>query len=265
MLSLFGWLCTVLMGVSLGVLGAGGSILTIPILVYLFGINASLATSYSLIIVAVTALVGTLLHYRAVNLKTSLSLALPAIVSVYVTRRFFVPWIPSVFMIGPVVVEKDSFILLVFVSIMLLSAVSMIRPSQTEPNQPPSIQHPAIKLGVILLESVVIGVITALVGAGGGFLIVPALVLINRLDIKVAIASSLFIIVIKSLTGFIGDIQSGVIINYGLASQLIGLAAAGMVIGVMISQYSDTDRLKHRFGYFIIGISVLIIMKEFFV
>ncbi|MCY7328560.1 MAG: sulfite exporter TauE/SafE family protein, partial [Saprospiraceae bacterium] len=176
MLQTFGYLGAALMGLSLGLIGGGGSILTVPILVFLFGLPAEIATAYSLFTVGLTSLAGSFTHIRMGNIhwRTALVFGVPAIAAVLITRRFVMPAIPSVlFHVGDFAFTKDIFLLLVFAVLMVLAAGSMIRPRQPRPSG----QEVKFQYALILAEGLVVGFVTGLVGAGGGFLIIPALVI----------------------------------------------------------------------------------------
>lgn len=260
-----GFIAILFMGITLGLLGAGGSILTVPILVYLFEINPILSTSYSLLLVGFIALFGNFFYFKKqqVDFNIAIKFAIPSIISVYLTRRFVLPMIPNNFMIFNIPIEKDLFILFLFAGIMLLSSLAMIKGSHkilTKNNE--FTVNSTFKNIFILIESTVVGFITAMIGAGGGFLIVPALVLLNKIDIKVAIGSSLFIIATKSLIGFIGDIQSGITIDYSLSFTLLSLAIIGMLFGITLNKHMNSSYLKKGFGYFVMLTSILIIVKE---
>ena len=179
----------VLIGVTLGLIGGGGSILTVPVLVYLLGIAPLLATSYSLFIVGTSSLVGALKTARLglVEYRTAVIFGIPAILAVYMTRVYMVPAIPAeVTRMGNFIVTDRMAIMLLFAAMMILAAVSMIRPrkNRTETEGKQQFNYP-----LILLEGVGVGVLTGLVGAGGGFLIIPALVMLSKLPMKMAVGT----------------------------------------------------------------------------
>lgn len=251
-----------LMGITLGLLGAGGSILTVPILVYLFGISPVAATGYSLLIVGFSALFGMFLYLgkKQIDFNIAIKFAIPSMISVYLTRRFLLPAIPENIHLLSLSISKDLFILLLFSIIMLFTSLSMIR-SKTQKTEASEIK-PLIKNTLIILESSIIGVVTAVIGAGGGFLIVPALVLLNKINVKTAIGTSLFIIAAKSLIGFVGDIQANNNVDYLLAFKLLIASAIGMFLGVLLVKYINPQHLKKAFGYFLLITAILILVKE---
>jgi uncharacterized membrane protein YfcA len=258
-----GFVASVLMGLSLGLIGGGGSILTVPILVYLFGISPVLSTSYSLFVVGLTSLIGSYSHFRKgnLNIKTALLFGLPSIVSVYAVRKFIVPIIPDpVFTIGEMPITKDLFVLLMFAVLMVLAAVSMIRKSKREVQD--CEQKINYNFPLILGEGVLVGGITGLIGAGGGFLIIPALVLFGGLCMKKAVGTSLLIIALKSLIGFTGDLGSGHQLDIPFMLMFAGFATVGIIGGTLISNYISNEKLKPAFGWFVLAMGVYIISNE---
>lgn len=262
---ILGFVAILLMGITLGLLGAGGSILTVPILVYLFHINPLLSTSYSLVLVGFTALVGAFFYYRKkqIDFHIAVKFALPSIIAVYATRRFLLPLIPDHFSFFNIVIAKNLLILVLFAVMMFLTALFMIKDSSASLSKGDKADMPPyLKNLFIIVEAALVGVITAIVGAGGGFLIVPALVLLNKINVKTAIGTSLFIIAAKSLIGFVGDIQNKVNLDYMLALQLVVLSSVGMFLGTLLGKFINPDNLKKGFGYFVLLTSILIIIKE---
>lgn len=263
-----GYIASIFIGISLGLIGGGGSILTVPVLVYLFGISAELSTAYSLFIVGSTALVGGIRNATLgnVNYKTAVVFTIPAFIAVYATRAYIVPAIPAeIFTIGEFILTKDIAIMVFFALVMLAASVSMIRDkrgkaveSETEAEVEPQFNVPAI-----IAEGAVVGVLTGIVGAGGGFLIIPALVLFAKLPMKKAVGTSLLIIAAKSLIGFIGDVQRpDVIIDWTLLIQVTLIAIVGIFIGIYLSKFIDGKKLKKGFGWFVLVMAVYIILKQ---
>ena len=254
-----------IVGISLGLIGSGGSILTVPILVYVMGVNPVLATAYSLFIVGSTALVGGVQSARqkTVDFKTVFIFGLPSIAAVYVTRMWLVPLIPQeLFSIGSFVITKPIALMLLFAVVMILASVSMIRPGKNkeiDENAPLSYNYP-----MILVEGTLVGILTGLVGAGGGFLIIPALVILARMPMKLAVGTSLFIIAAKSLIGFIGDLQGSQQIDWKLLFSFTVFAVLGIFIGIFLSKKLPGDRLKKGFGWFVLVMGIYIIIKEIF-
>lgn len=257
-----GYIASLVIGISLGLIGGGGSILTVPVLVYLFGVEPVLATAYSLFIVGASSLVGVIPKYRQglVNIKTAIIFGIPSIAAVFATRKFIVPLIPAeVFQIGDFVITKSILMMLLFAVLMVFASVSMIR--EKNKNNIEESEKQKFNYPVILLEGAVVGVLTGLVGAGGGFLIIPALVLLSKLPMKQAVGTSLLIIAAKSLIGFTGDIS-----NYTMDWRLLGivtsLAIAGIFMGNQLSKKIDGNKLKNGFGWFVLIMGIYIIAKE---
>jgi hypothetical protein len=262
-LEILGYISAVLIGISLGLIGSGGSILTVPVLVYLMNIEPVNATAYSLFIVGLTALVGAVQYKRKnmINSKAALIFAVPALIAVFLTRLFLVPALPdTLFSIFEFEVTKQIFIMLLFALLMLLAAVSMIKDKKKE-NDDTEINY---NVYLIVTEGFVVGALTGLVGAGGGFLIIPALVILAKLPMKMAVGTSLVIIAAKSLIGFLGDIGANMEIDWMILTGFSLFAAVGIFIGSYLSNYISGSKLKPLFGWFVLLMSIYIIGKEIF-
>ncbi len=262
-MEVIGYLLAAVVGISLGLIGSGGSILTVPILVYIMGVDPVIATAYSLFIVGSTALVGGIQYgiQRKVDFKTALIFGIPSIVAVYATRMWLVPLIPKeLFTIAGLVVTKPIALMVLFAIVMILASISMIRPSKL--NQEAEIGERQYNYPMILLEGTIVGLLTGLVGAGGGFLIIPALVLLAKMPMKLAVGTSLFIIAAKSLIGFIGDLQGDEIMNWSLLGGFTLASVSGIFIGNLLSKKIAGDKLKVGFGWFVLIMGIYIIIKE---
>lgn len=262
-LEFLGYLGALLIGLILGLIGGGGSILTVPILVYLLGVTPVMGTAYSLFIVGISSFVGALnfMRKKLVDLKIAVIFAIPALIAVYLTRRYVVPAIPQeLFSIGLFQVTRGVAIMLFFAAIMILAAVSMIRDTQPRGLKSKNWYYKGF---IVILEGAVVGALTGLVGAGGGFLIIPALVLVAQLPMREAIATSLLIIAVKSLVGFIGDLQN-LTIDWSFLLVFTLISIAGIFIGSWLNQFFDGTRLKKGFGWFVLAMGVLILFKEMF-
>lgn len=257
-----GYISSIIIGISLGLIGGGGSILTVPVLVYLFHVDAVLATAYSLFIVGLTSAVGSYSYFRKglINMKTAVIFGIPSIIAVFSTRAFIVPAIPSeLFSIGSLLVTKRLLLLLLFAILMIAASYSMIRKSTVKREEPSKQQK--FNYPVIILEGAVVGMITGLVGAGGGFLIIPALVLLSDLPMKEAVGTSLLIIAAKSLIGFMGE-SSETVIDWAFLVTISGFAILGIFIGTSLSKRIDGDKLKPAFGWFVLAMGAFIIIRE---
>jgi len=312
---LWGVALAVVVGAIMGLTGAGGSILTVPILVYVVGIDAVTATAYSLFVVGVTSVVGAANYWRRglVHVRAALAFSIPSLPVVFLTRRWLVPAIPAQLgSVAGVEVSKELFILVLFALIMGLSALSMIaRPRFAAPaagnggagaavaaavELPPPARSaaaaapakagvppveasiPPVKGGVppaeggipptkvsvplVVLEGAVIGVLTGLVGAGGGFAIVPALAVFARLPMRVAVGTSLTIIAAKSLFGVLGDLSRESRFDWGLLLAFTALAVAGILLGSRLSRLVPGARLRPAFGWFVLAAAGGILVRE---
>ena len=260
-----GYFASALIGISLGLIGGGGSILTVPVLVYLFGVDPVLASSYSLFIVGSTSLVGSFPKYKEgfVNLQTAFIFGVPAVLAVFITRAYLVPVIPNpVFSIGNLVVSKPMFVMGIFATLMVFAAYSMIRDKRNNDKSAETAAPQKFNYTMILMEGAVVGMLTGLVGAGGGFLIIPALVLFCKLPMKQAVGTSLVIIAAKSLIGFTGDL-SHYELDWMLLGTITALAIFGIFIGNRLSHHVDGIKLKKGFGWFVLVMGVYILIKEF--
>lgn len=285
-MEILGYIAAMLIGLSLGLIGGGGSILTVPVLVYLLGLSPVISTAYSLFIVGLTSLVGSYKFYQKglVSMKTAVVFGLPSIAAVYLTRRYLVPAIPeNLFTIGDLAITKGVLLMLLFAGLMVFASISMIKKKKDAPAEPadvvdenidaeldvehtdPKETHPKPKFnyGGILAEGLVVGTLTGLVGAGGGFLIIPALVLFSKLDMKMAVGTSLLIIAVKSLFGFIGDV-----FNYEIDWMFLAIFSAISIAGIFIGSFLSTkihaEKLKTSFGWFVLVMGIYIIIKEIF-
>lgn len=256
-----GYAASVFIGIILGLLGGGGSILSIPILVYLFHIEPVMASAYSLFIVGATSFVGAVPKYREhlVNIRTGFLFGIPSIITIFSTRKWIIPAIPDIVLtIGDFQVTKRVLILGIFACLMILASFSMIRRTRTLNND----DH-RFKWLLIILEGTIIGFLTGLVGAGGGFLIIPALVLLTGLPFKTAVGTSLFIIAINSLIGFLGDLLN-YRIDWVFLLSITALAIGGIFIGNYFHRRVTALKLRVAFGWFILFMGFYILSREIF-
>ncbi len=254
-----GYVASVLVGLVLGMLGGGGSILSIPILVYLFQVEPVLASAYSLFIVGITSFVGAVPKYREhlVNLKTGIVFGIPSILAIFSTRKWIVPSIPDVlFQTESFTLTKRILVLGLFALLMVLASFSMIRKRKEN-----SSDNKRFRTFLVLVEGTLIGFLTGLVGAGGGFLIIPALVLLTGLNFKTAVGTSLFIIAINSLIGFLGDVLTQKI-DWSFLLVITGLAIVGILIGNVLSTKVEATKLRKAFGWLTLVMGVFILVKE---
>ncbi|MFV9550400.1 sulfite exporter TauE/SafE family protein [Algibacter sp. PT7-4] len=256
---ILGYIGALIVGLVLGLIGGGGSILTVPLLVYLLGYNPVVATAYSLFVVGTSSMVGTYQKHKKglVDFKTGLAFSFPSFVAVYLSRRYLVPGIPDTLLaFGSFTLSKDMGIMIFFAIIMIFASISMIKNRKKE--QPTAKTQPYYKT---FSQGLIIGTITGIIGAGGGFLYVPALVIWAKIPMKKAVGTSLIIVTINSLIGFIGDIQT-LSIEWVFLLTFTLISILGIIIGVYLSKFISSKKLKKSFGYFVIIMAIYIFYKE---
>ncbi len=261
-MNIAGYWASIFIGISLGLIGGGGSILTVPVLVYLFSLDAVLATVYSLFIVGSTSVVGSLSYFKKglVNIKTAIVFGIPSIAAIFLTREYLLPAIPqTAFIIGGFTVTKSMLLMLLFAILMVAASYSMIRKSGQVNDE--ALQKQEFNYFQILLQGIFIGVITGLIGAGGGFLIIPALVNLLKLPMKTAVGTSLIIISINSLMGSIFSLAHTTV-QWGFLLSIASIAVIGILIGSYLSTKIKATKLKPAFGWFVLIMGIYIIIKE---
>ena len=260
MFEILGYVGALLIGIVLGITGGGGSILTVPILVYLLHLDFVIASAYSLFIVGTTSAFGSFQNFKngSIAVKTALQFAIPSVLGVYLSRKFLVPTIPDpLFYFGSLQLTKGTFLMLIFAVVMLMAAISMLKESKVIVKV-----EPQSKIWLVI-QLFLVGILIGLIGAGGGFLIIPALMKLAKLPIRKAIGTSLLIITINSLIGFLGDLQTSVI-DWSFLLLFTSLSVIGIFIGLYIQKYLNEKRLKKIFGFFVLAMAVVIIYKEVF-
>jgi uncharacterized membrane protein YfcA len=261
-MEIIGYLAAAFIGISLGLIGGGGSIMTMPVLVYMFGISPILATSYSLFIVGSTSLLGAVNNYRKgqSNLKAALYFGIPSVTTVFITRKYIVPLIPeNLFFIGDYIIGSNLITMVIFGILMLMASISMIWPKQN--NIPGDECKDCLKFSKLLAYGIAIGLVTGMLGAGGGFLLIPALIFLLKLPMKKAIGTSLLIIALNSLIGFTGDLGH-FNINWRFLLMVTSIAIIGLFIGSWMSKMISGEKLKNGFGWFVLVMGIYIILKE---
>ncbi len=258
-----GYLAALLIGVSLGLIGGGGSILTIPVLVYLFGIAPTTATGYSLFIVGCSSLAGAYKNYRRgnINARAALYFGITSILTVLLIRKLLLPLIPEELAhVAGITITKSLVTMLLFAVIMIIAAQSMIH---KQPVLDESLQNQPIHLPKALIRGVLVGTLTGLLGAGGGFIIIPVLIFSFHLSMKDAIGTSLLIIAMNSLFGFAGDLLH-TSFDWWLLVPITAIAVTGTFIGRRLGQDLPGEKLKKWFGWFILLMGIYIIIHELF-
>lgn len=261
MLEFVEYFCALLIGILLGLTGGGGSILTVPVLVYILNFNPIIATAYSLFIVGMTSSFGTLINLKKGNLvlKTGVLFALPSLISVYITRKFIVHAIPNIlFKNDSIVITKNAFLMVLFAVVMFFAALSMLKTPKTD-----SVVKEEKKqnLYLVIVQIFCVGILIGLIGAGGGFLIIPALFHFAKLPIKKAIGTSLFIIATNSLIGFSGDVQN-INVDWIFLFRFAAVAMFGIFVGIYLNTFFNEKNLKKIFGWFVLVMAIFILTKE---
>jgi len=257
-MEILGYVGALCIGLVLGLTGGGGSILTVPILVYLMSISPVTATAYSLFIVGTTSTFGAIQNYRKnlVDIKNGFIFAIPSFIAVYLTRKFIVPRIPEIIIESPILITKNTFLMLFFAVIMIFGALSVLKKKSQDTNK-----EEKRNLILIGIQTFTIGIIIGLVGAGGGFLILPSLILFAKLPMRKAVGTSLFIIAMNSLVGFIGDVQN-LEIDWVFLLTFSAISVVGIFIGMYLTKYTNESQLKKIFAYFVLLMAAIILLKE---
>ena len=256
-----GLILALFIGVTLGLIGSGGSILTVPILVYVVGLNPVIATAYSLFIVGSTAFVGSIRHTLDKNVvfKIVALFGIPSLLSVFFTRSQLVPLLPDEFILkNNFIIPKSTLIMIFFAVVMFAAASRMIKKPRQKNIGKQEITTAAIPL---IFQGVLIGMVSGIVGAGGGFLIVPALLFFANLPMRKAVGTSLTIVAIQSLAGFAGDL-SYQHIDWPLILSFSAISILGLFIGIRLSKRIIDGNLQKIFGWFILIMALYILSKE---
>ena len=257
-MEILGYVGALFIGLVLGLTGGGGSILTVPILVYLMSVSPVTATAYSLFIVGTTSTFGAIQNYRKnlVDIKNGFIFAIPSFIAVYLTRKFIVPRISEIIIESPILITKNTFLMLFFAVIMIFGALSVLKKKSQDNNN-----EEKRNLILIGIQTFTIGIIIGLVGAGGGFLIIPSLILFAKLPMRKAVGTSLFIIAMNSLVGFIGDVQN-LEIDWLFLLTFSAISVVGIFIGMYLTKYTNESQLKKIFAYFVLFMAAIILLKE---
>jgi uncharacterized protein len=260
MMQVAGYCLSVFIGFSLGLIGGGGSILTIPVLVFFFKIDPALATTYSLFIVGLTAISGIIPHYRMhdIDYKTVFLFGIPSVIILFVMRRWLLALIPlTILHFGTLMITKSLFIMIVFSVIMLIAGWSMIRKNSYTPSKETQ------SFSRLIIQGCITGAITGFIGIGGGFIIVPSLVLFAGLPMKKAIGTSLIIITFNCLVGILGDMEAAASLDYFFLSTFATFAIIGILVGTWAIQLIPDKKLKPVFGWIILAMSVIVFIRIF--
>ncbi len=262
-MEVLGFTISVLMGVSLGLLGGGGSIFAVPVLVYIFGIDAIHSSIYSNFMVGITAGIGFYGYYlrNLICFKSALGFLLPALTSIFFFKEYLIPYLPDTIQVLNIYsVSKSSLILIITGLLMLIASIWMLDKDENK-----GIDHSNEVEPVYLnLSGIVIGGLTAFIGIGGGFLIVPALLVYGKLPMKKAIGTALLIILFKSFTGFSIDVIQNQF-DWTFLLKFSAFGVVGMLAGIYLSGLVSNEKLKKGFAYLILGVGSLVLIKELFI
>lgn len=253
-----GYAAAIFIGLSLGLIGGGGSILTVPILVYFFRIDPVIATTYSLFVVGLTSSAGAISHYRkgSVNFKIALLFGIPSLIAVFIMRKWVMPAMPHHLLnIGAFELTKPVLLMLVFAVLMLAASIPMIRNKEEV-----TASELPLSYTKLTFQSIVVGIITGFVGVGGGFLIIPSLVLFAGLPMKKAVGTSLMVMTISSLLGVLGDVSRHAPINYSFLMLFSAFAIVGIIAGSYLTKYITDTKLKPAFGWFVLLMGVFVLI-----
>lgn len=254
-MELLGYITLAAMGITLGLVGAGGSILTIPILVYLLNVPIILATSYSLVVVGSTAFMGLLRYRHHILFKKAIVFLIPSVLGIFTARYFMISALPHT--IGSLPIDKALVILLLI--FMGVAGYFMINNSPLDAKS----HLPKNQNIKVILISLALGIVMGILGAGGGFLIIPTLVLLMGFTMQEAVPTSLFIITVNSLIGFMADQHQFIADDWSHLAKYLAPALLGMLIGLYIAKFVQGESLKKAFGYFVWVVGIAIFAKEF--
>lgn len=261
---ILGFFSAILIGGVIGFLGGGGAILAVPVFVYLMKIETLHATSYSLFLVGLTSGIAAIQYYKEghVNFKAIFPFVIPSVLFLYLTRRYLLPLIPDPIIFSNLwMIDRKSAMMLFFACIMLVVSISMFRRIRNEKQSVVHVNKHVLPW-MISVWGTVVGLVAGIVGAGGGFMIVPVMILFLNLPVKMAVGTSLCIICIQSLTGFAGDLSTSLNIDWDFLLGFTGIAVLGMFGGSYLSKISRPDKIRRLFAWFIFCMGITIFLVE---
>ena len=261
-MELLGYFAAIVIGLVMGLIGGGGSILSVPIFVYVFGFDPITATTLSLFVVGVTSLVGSVgfMKEKLIDFQTALIFGIPSVLGVLFSRRLVLPHLPD-YIVNRwgITITRDMFLLLLFAILMLIASSKMIRKTE----RPSGRKENGHNYTILISQGLLVGIITGLIGAGGGFLIVPALVMLIGLPMKRAVATSLIIIAMNSILGFLSTMKM-VAHDWTFLTIFTSLSVVGIFVGIGVATKIDGRKLKPIFGWIVLVMGLFIIIKEIF-
>jgi len=258
-MEIIGYPAAFLIGLVLGLIGGGGSLLAMPILVYLFSFQVTEATAYSLVIVGATSIFGACQRFTVscIDLRTAFTFGLPSVLVVFVIRKWLMPYLPeTILTFDSLFISRRLFLLSMFSFLTMGAAYVMITKKIR-----PLISFGKMKSFYLIIIGIVIGVVTGIVGIGGGFLIIPALLYLANLPFSKAVGTSLLIIAIKSAFGFAAD-TSHYDFDWLFLFIIILIAISGIFVGNRWSVKVPQDKLKTSFGWFTLAMATIILVNE---
>ncbi len=263
---IIGFIAFLCIGIILGLIGGGGSILGVPVLVYIMCYSADVATGYSLFIVGFTSLIGALAYLRKgeISAEAIFQFALASLTTVFCVRKFVMPSIPPFIHVSGIEISKHILIMVLFSVLILCSSYTMIKKRKyNRINEVKWDEFAKSPMGVpfVIFLGITVGFITGFVGAGGGFIIVPVLIFFLRLSFKKAVGTSLCIIALNSLIGFTGNIGHQYI-DWRFLLTISAICAAGILIGSLMSNKVSPQKLRPAFGWFTLVVGVFVLVKE---
>ena len=264
----FGYIAFLFIGIILGLIGGGGSVLGVPVLVYIMDYRAETATAYSLFIVGLTSLIGAFSYLRKGELsgEALLRFAIASMIAVFCTRKFIMPAIPNEMIFLGTQISKHTLIMIVFSILILCSSYSMIRKRKANTKNKlnwEEFNRSPVGLPFVILLGICVGIITGFVGAGGGFIIVPVLMFVLQLSFKKAIGTSLCIIAANSLIGFSAQLGHSEI-DWKTLFIISAISVLGILLGSLFSGKISSRKLKPAFGWFTLCVGVFVLVKELF-
>lgn len=260
---ILGYFLILIVGITLGMMGSGGSILTVPTLVYTLGIAPSDATTYSLFLIGMTSIFASYTKFKNKEIDFGLVLrfGLPSMVSIFLTRSFILPLIPE-FIEIPFLgeISTDTLLMMLFSVVMVAAGWNMMR-KKSDNEVVDEMKKSNGSLGLILL-AISIGFLSGILGAGGGFLIIPSLMIFAKVSLRKAIAASIVIVMLNSLIGFAGDYQQFSTLNYQILGFLLIFSVVGVFLGNYWGKKIQTQTLQRGFGYFVLALGFLLFFIE---
>ena len=247
-----------LIGVSLGLIGAGGAIVAVPAFVYLGDTPPPIASGYALFVVAIVTAVGAVQYVRSglVDWRSVFAFGVTTLVSIALIRKFIMPGLPESVTLLNTMVQTDTVLMLAFASVLMMAGIGMLRKKNPANTDEPT------HIGRLTMFGIIIGIVSGFLGVGGGFLMTPAMVLWGGLDMKKAVGTSLVLISANGLVGVAADLSTNVEYNWPFLLTFTALATVGIIIGTILSKRIDGQRLKAGFGYFVLVLGVVVLVRE---